>query len=75
MGRLDDAISDIAYILDALMALRDIIVSGYCNSCKKKMECKYCPKPGELARYNCPFYEQEEGESDETHERRKGKTV
>ena len=36
MSRIDDAISNVAYILDALMAFRNIIDSGDCNCCGKK---------------------------------------
>lgn len=60
MSRLDDRISDVAYILDTLMAYRNIITSGDCNRCEKKMTCEYVPKPGQLVRYNCPFYEGDE---------------
>ena len=58
MSRLDDVISNVAYILDTLMAYRNIVDSGDCNRCGKKT-CEYAPKPGQLVRYNCPFYEQE----------------
>ena len=55
MRRLDDAISNVSYILDTLMAYRDIIESGCCHDCGNK-PCEYSPKPGQLVRYNCPFY-------------------
>ena len=58
-SRLDTAISNVAYILDALRAYREIVDSGDCNRCGKKKGCEYVPKPGQLVRYNCPFYEQE----------------
>lgn len=61
MSRLDDAIADVAYILDTLMAYRNIVQSGCCNSCESARKCKYTPKLGQLVRYNCPFYEQKEG--------------
>ena len=57
MSRLDDTISDVAYILNVLMAYRNIAQIGNCNTCKKKKECEYAPKPGELVRYNCPLFE------------------
>ena len=63
MSRLDNAIKNVAYILDSLMAYRNIVESGDCNRCKKKINCAYVPKPGRLVRYNCPFYEKAEGES------------
>jgi hypothetical protein len=63
MSRLDDTISDIAYILDTLISYRNIVdYSGDCNRCGKKKTCEYVPKPGRLVRYNCPFYEKAEGE-------------
>lgn len=62
MARLDQIIANQAYILDSLMTLRDIYKTGDCNICAVKKECGYCPKPGEMVRYNCPFY-QAEGEN------------
>ena len=56
MGKLDDTISQVAYILDCLRALREIQKSGSCNDCKHNMLCQYTPKLGDLVRYNCPFY-------------------
>lgn len=55
MSRLDDTISDVAYILNTLMAYRNIVNSGDCNRCREKKTCEYVPKPGQLVRYNCPF--------------------
>lgn len=54
--RLDGAIADVAYILDSLMAYRNIVQTGDCNNCAIKGKCKYCPKPGQQVRYNCPHY-------------------
>lgn len=62
ISRLDDTISDVAYILDTLMAYRNIANSGDCNRCGKKKTCKYAPKPGQLVRYNCPFYKRTDDE-------------
>jgi hypothetical protein len=59
MTRLDGAIKDITYVLDVLMAYRNIVKSGDCNECEKKKVCKYAPKPGHLVRYNCPFFAKE----------------
>lgn len=56
-NRLDKAIGDVAYIIDSLMALRRIYETGCCNNCKRKKECGYAPKIGQMVRYNCPFYE------------------
>lgn len=55
-SKIDKSIADVAYILDSLMALRKIYESGNCNDCVIKNSCKYAPKPGQLVRYNCPFY-------------------
>ena len=63
MDRLDKAIADVSYILDTLMAYRNIIQTGDCNRCIRKRMCEYCPKPGEQVRYNCPYY-YEEGKHD-----------
>ena len=59
MSRLDEAIASVAYILDCLMAYRNIVESGDCNICKNK-DCQWKPKPGQLVRYNCPFYTKKE---------------
>lgn len=56
MNRLDRAISDVAYILDTLMAYRNVVATGCCNDCTKRIKCEYAPKPGQMVRYNCPFY-------------------
>lgn len=57
--RLDKAISEISYVLDSLMAYRDIVKTGNCNTCWKRTDCKYAPKFGQTVRYNCPHYEEE----------------
>ena len=57
MSKLDDAISEVAYVLDTLLAYRNIVQYGCCNTCKNKNSCECRPKPGQLVRYNCPFYE------------------
>ena len=57
MSRLDESISTVAHILDVLRAYRDIVNSGCCNDCARIKECKYVPDIGQLARYNCPHYE------------------
>ena len=62
VSALDDAISNVAYILDALRAYRNIVDSGDCNRCGKKKVCEYVPKAGQLVRYNCPFYKKAEDE-------------
>lgn len=56
MSNLDNAIKDVAYILDSLMALRNIYQTGSCNDCGAVKTCEYVPKPGQMVRYNCPFY-------------------
>lgn len=62
MSRIDDAISNVAYILDSLMALRNIYNSGSCNDCGITSGCQCKPKPGQMVRYNCPFYEKKGAE-------------
>lgn len=58
MDRLNKAISDVAYILDNLILLRQIQQTGDCNICKNR-DCGYMPKAGQMVRYNCPFYKAE----------------
>lgn len=61
MTKLDKAISDVSYILDVLMAYRQISETGReCNTCSKKSKCCYEPMPGQLIRYNCALYQQED---------------
>ena len=60
--RLDKAIADVAYILDTLMAYRNIIQTGDCNRCDISKHCSIKPKPGEMVRYNCPIYMAKDGE-------------
>lgn len=31
-----------------------------CNNCGKAQSCEYCPKPGEVARINCPLWRAKE---------------
>jgi hypothetical protein len=59
MSRLNDVIADVAYILDTLVAYRNIVETGNCNICKNK-DCQWKPKTGQLVRYNCPHYKAEE---------------
>lgn len=63
MSRLDEEITRQGFILDSLIALRNILGTGDCNICAKKSKCEYAPKPGQLVRYNCPFYEKEENKN------------
>lgn len=56
MSKLDEAISNVAYILDTLIAYRNVEETGCCNNCTKRIKCEYAPKPGQMVRYNCPFY-------------------
>ena len=58
MDRLNKAISDVAYILDSLILLRQIQQTGDCNICKNR-DCGYMPEGGQMVRYNCPFYKAE----------------
>ena len=67
MSRLDDSIANTAYILDSLIALRNIYETGSCNDCRIRElnACEYLPKIGGMVRYNCPFYAR--GEEDATY--------
>ena len=42
-------------IADYLRLTKDIIKCGDCNVCANK-DCGYKPNPGQMVRYNCPFY-------------------
>ena len=57
MSRLDDTISEVAYILEALKAYRNIVQSGNCNTCDNR-DCKWKPKLGQFIRYNCPHFKE-----------------
>lgn len=57
MDKLDNAIKNVSYILDCLVAYRDLIGLGDCNNCKYKNACNLKPAPGEFVRINCPYYE------------------
>jgi transposase len=59
--KLNKTISDVAYILDSLILLRQIQQTGDCNNCKNR-DCGYMPKAGQMVRYNCPFYKSESEE-------------
>ena len=58
MSKIDELIKQKAYELDVLMCYRDIEKSGDCNNCAKSNSCEYVPEPGQLVRYNCPFYQE-----------------
>lgn len=62
--RLNKTISDVAYILDSLITLKQIQKTGDCNVCKNK-ECEYKPEVGQMVRYNCPFYKADKGGEEE----------
>ena len=65
MKKLDEAISNAAYILDSLLALRNIQECGSCNDCGLTRTCKVRPLPGQMVRYNCPFWVKD-GDQQET---------
>ena len=59
MSRLDDAISDVAYILDTLIAYRNITQADNCHNCCKRKDCEYLPQWGDQIRINCPLHKKE----------------
>lgn len=61
MSKLDETIANTAYILDSLMALRNIQECGSCNDCGIACACQMKPQPGQMVRYNCPFLAKQEG--------------
>ena len=54
-SKIDELIMSKNYELQCLIAYRDIVSTGDCNVCYNK-DCGYRPKPGQMVRYNCPFY-------------------
>ena len=60
MSKLDDIIAAKNYELQCLIAYRDIINSGDCNTCDIQKHCSIVPKPGQLVRYNCAEYVKKE---------------
>lgn len=58
--KLDKAIEMTAYISDCLISLRNIQETGCCNECSLVRICAYRPRPGQMCRYNCPFFAREE---------------
>lgn len=60
MSRLDETISDVAYILDVLMVYRNIVQTGCCNDCGEQKTCNVRPNYGQMVRYNCPLYRRAE---------------
>ena len=55
-SKLDKTITDVAYILDVLIAYKRIVNTGCCHNCGCADLCKYLPGWGEPVRYNCPLY-------------------
>lgn len=63
MKKLDDVIGTVAYILDTLMAYRNIANTGRdCNQCAAASTCRYAPEPGQLVRHNCPLFVEREND-------------
>lgn len=64
MSRLDDAISNVAYILDSLMTLRSIYRTGHhCNDCGNR-DCGYDSDLGQQIRLNCPLWRAKDEQAD-----------
>lgn len=61
MNRLDENIENMAYILDCLTTLRNILETGDCNNCRARKDCVCKPGLGQMVRYNCPFYKKDGG--------------
>jgi len=56
--QLTEWLKDYKRLLELEELLRQIHQTGDCNICKNK-DCGYRPKPGQIVRYNCPFYKAE----------------
>ena len=72
--RLSKTISDVAYILDNLRVLKEIYQSGSCNDCINRNCGYFLPKPGQLVRYNCPFYKPDITDEEKKKQTRKSCT-
>ena len=55
MSKLDTIIGDMAFVLDCMRTLKNILDSGDCNNCGNK-ECEWKPAVGEMVRHNCAHY-------------------
>ena len=49
-------------LVDWLRLLKEILDCGDCNDCGNR-ECLYRPKPGQMVRYRCPFYQKKENKN------------
>lgn len=74
MSGLDEVMLDVEkdlltkrQVLNYLRLLNEIIESGDCNTCDIQNGCPYKPSPGNLVRYNCPFYKSKEEKLNEQH--------
>ena len=54
---LNEIIADYQFLVSMLKDYRRIVESGNCNICAWKKRCDFVPEPGQLVRYNCPYYE------------------
>lgn len=57
VGNKEEA-NDEYYLYDCLSTLKNIHETGDCNNCTHK-GCGYLPEPGQMVRFNCPFYKKE----------------
>ena len=44
---------DLYHIADIIRSWENIMSLPNCNDCGRKSVCAYCPKPGQMVRYNC----------------------
>lgn len=52
----EDFVRMLYHIADYTSRYMQIISYPDCNTCGKKDKCRYCPKPGEQTRINCPLW-------------------
>lgn len=46
------------YAVDCIRYTEQISALHDCNDCGDMRNCKYCPKPGEFTRINCPLWKE-----------------
>lgn len=50
---------DLYHIADIIRSWESIMSLPNCNDCGRQPGCAYCPKPGQMVRYNCPLWSED----------------
>ena len=56
MSEERDYAGDLYHIADIIRSWENIMSLPNCNDCGRQKVCTYCPKPGQMVRYNCPIW-------------------